>query len=253
MTGESGIPPRPKVAASQRPGDAPPGAPAAAPATPLKSGIIELHLREVRQLFNSLDPSPFNERDLDPNAEEYIVESVEEMPTRTPCLLALHLDQPIDSSDEERALGDAIRDYFARRARYLRRQLRELLHRGVVSLGIGIAFLGLLFVIAQFFSRGGTEPGYAPFVRESLLILGWVAMWRPLEIFLYDWWPIVVERRQYIRLSQIHVRVIESARATLTPAAKAKTAEPTAEAISRWEGEGGSPAGMPQAKVRSGD
>ena len=27
-------------------------------------------------------------------------------------------------------------------------------------------------------------------LKEGLLIVGWVAMWRPLEIFLYDWWPI---------------------------------------------------------------
>jgi len=25
---------------------------------------------------------------------------------------------------------------------------------------------------------------------EGLLILGWVALWRPLEIFLYEWWPL---------------------------------------------------------------
>jgi hypothetical protein len=29
---------------------------------------------ELRQLFNAIDPSPFRERDLDPRAEEFIVE-----------------------------------------------------------------------------------------------------------------------------------------------------------------------------------
>lgn len=33
---------------------------------------IELRLRELAQLFNSLDPSPFIERDLDSDAEEFI-------------------------------------------------------------------------------------------------------------------------------------------------------------------------------------
>jgi hypothetical protein len=32
-------------------------------------------------------------------------------------------------------------------------------------------------------------------IRESLLIGGWVAMWRPMEILLYDWWPIRAEAR----------------------------------------------------------
>jgi hypothetical protein len=45
-------------------------------------------------------------------------------------------------------------------------------------------------------------------MREGFVIGGWVAMWRPLEIFLYDWWPIVVQRRLYERLSGLDVRVL---------------------------------------------
>ncbi len=29
---------------------------------------IEVHVAELRQLFNAIDPSPFRERDLDPGA-----------------------------------------------------------------------------------------------------------------------------------------------------------------------------------------
>jgi hypothetical protein len=43
--------------------------------------------------------------------------------------------------------------------------------------------------------------------EQGLLIVGWVAMWRPLEIFLYDWWPIVGERRIHGRLSRMEVRI----------------------------------------------
>jgi hypothetical protein len=43
--------------------------------------------------------------------------------------------------------------------------------------------------------------------EQGLLIVGWVAMWRPLEIFLYDWWPILGERRIHDDLSRIQVRI----------------------------------------------
>jgi len=43
-------------------------------------------------------------------------------------------------------------------------------------------------------------------LRESMVIGGWVALWRPLEIFLYDWWPILAERKLYDRLSVMPVR-----------------------------------------------
>ena len=48
---------------------------------------------------------------------------------------------------------------------------------------------------------------FAGVARESLLIGGWVAMWRPLEVFLYDWWPIRAEARLFDRLSAMIVRV----------------------------------------------
>jgi hypothetical protein len=43
--------------------------------------------------------------------------------------------------------------------------------------------------------------------REGLVIGGWVAMWRPLEIFLYDWWPIHAEARLFDRLAAMPVRI----------------------------------------------
>jgi hypothetical protein len=37
---------------------------------------------------------------------------------------------------------------------------------------------------------------------------GWVAMWRPLEIFLYDWWPVVSDIRLFRRLAKTPVRFV---------------------------------------------
>lgn len=45
------------------------------------------------------------------------------------------------------------------------------------------------------------EIPYKRLAEESLLILGWVANWRPLEIFLYDWWPLAQRRDLYRQLS----------------------------------------------------
>ena len=51
-------------------------------------------------------------------------------------------------------------------------------------------------------------PGYlGRFFDEGLIILGWVANWRPVEIFLYDWWPIVRRGRLYRRLSRAAVKI----------------------------------------------
>jgi hypothetical protein len=54
---------------------------------------------------------------------------------------------------------------------------------------------------------GLSDGGFAALVREGLLIGGWVAMWRPLEVFLYDWWPILGEARLFDRLGRMPVRI----------------------------------------------
>jgi len=175
-----------------------------------EGGVIEMHLHSVNQLFDSLDPSPFRERDLDSDADEYIVESLKELPSRTPCTLLVHLDQSIGISDPATAVGNAIRAHFARRADVLKRNLRQLMRRGLVSLGIGLAFLALVFAIAHGIEQRMGQSALAKLLREGFVIAGWVAMWRPLEIFLYDWWPILGEQRVNDRLSRIDVQIVTS-------------------------------------------
>jgi hypothetical protein len=175
------------------------------------TGLIEVHLRALSQLFDSLDHSPFRQRDLDRNAEEYIVDSFNEFPSKAPCALVIYLDQPASLADEAKMIEEAVHVHFARRAQVLRRDLHRLLRRGMISLLIGLAFLVTFFFIGQFVRRILNENQWGTLLRESLLIGGWVAMWKPLEIFLYDWWPLLSEGRLHDRLSRIEVRIVYTA------------------------------------------
>ena len=172
-------------------------------------GIIKMHLRKLEQLFDSLDHSPFREKDLDRNAEEYIVESIKELPSKAPCEIVIYLDEPIDIAAESDAITQAIHIHFSRRSQVSRKNLRQLLRRGSMSLAIGLGFLVTVFLLGQLIRRFMGETQWGFLLRESLLIGGWVAMWKPLEIFLYDWWPIVGERHLYDRLSRIKVQIIQ--------------------------------------------
>jgi hypothetical protein len=55
------------------------------------TGLIEVKLTELNQLFNSMDPSPFHERDLDHDAEEFIVSWAQEHPKQHDLKLLVHL------------------------------------------------------------------------------------------------------------------------------------------------------------------
>ena len=88
------------------------------------------------------------------------------------------------------------------------------MRRGVISLAIGIAFLVAIFGTVRLVGQLFGESAVGMLSREGLIIVGWVAMWRPLEIFLYDWWPILAEKRIRERLSRIEVRVVAGRRET---------------------------------------
>jgi hypothetical protein len=188
-----------------RSGSAPPdgsGLDAAASRTEL-----QLYLRETAQLFNSMDPAPFRERDLDPNAEAYIVEWAREAPARARLALAICLGRTSVTPHDAVTLAEAVHEYFRQRALATRRRLRWLFRVGRVSLLIGLGFVGLTVIVGEYLASLVGTASYARMIVDALVIGAWVALWRPMEIFLYDWWPIRAEARLYERLSQIEVQV----------------------------------------------
>src|SRR5689334_5367693 len=83
--------------------------------------LIELRLSSLRQLFNSLDPAPFNEKDLDPDAESYIVDSVHEFPLKQAMKLVVHL--PRGELPDGFNLEESIHHHFVLRRDEWRREL----------------------------------------------------------------------------------------------------------------------------------
>lgn len=149
--------------------------------------LVELRLSSLRQLFNSLDPAPFHEKDLDADAEAYIVESVREFPLDQKMKLVIHL--PRSELATSVNLAASIHHHFLLRAQELRRELSYQLHQGRITLGIAVVFLFACLLLRQaVYSLD--ESTLTHVLSEGLLITGWVAMWRPIDILLYEWWPI---------------------------------------------------------------
>jgi len=157
-----------------------------------------------------MDPSPFHERDLDDDAEEFIVGWAREFPRRDPVSLVVHVNQLPAHADAEHLLETAVHNYFAYRAKLNRLEFRYLLKQGRTSLIIGLTFLAVCMITSQLLRR--QEETLSIVIREGLIIAGWVAMWRPMEIFLYEWWPLLRKGRLYEKLSRMRVEVRKSNR-----------------------------------------
>lgn len=162
---------------------------------------IQIRVEKISQLFHTLDPFPFRERDLDREAEEFIVGWARELPKNRPIQIVIHLPASEADTLETSEIAGALNRYFTYRAEIISLDLNELFRVGRRSLAIGLAVLAGCLIIGRAIS-GFFGPGQAGrFVEEGLIILGWVANWKPIEIFLYDWWPITQRRNLYRRLA----------------------------------------------------
>lgn len=169
--------------------------------------LVEMKLSEIRQLFNSFDPAPFREKDLDAHAETYILDSVRELPLSTPVKLVIHLPAGSCTNEMIEAVPAAVQTYFTYRAEITAKSLRAMLQQGRTALIIGVLFLFTCLAAQQLLSSLHKSGLFWSILEEGFLISGWVAMWRPMDVFLYEWWPIRRSLKVYRKLSKLLVDI----------------------------------------------
>jgi hypothetical protein len=169
---------------------------------------LELRVREVQQLFNSLDPSPFLTKDLDRACEAFIDSWALSLPHDSDLQLTIHVAQLPSPEAAVALVADAIHNHYVEKIALVRGELRQMLRMGRLSLGVGLVFVVSCLLLAEAITS--LMPGHAAKIaRESLTIIGWVAMWRPVQIFLYDWWPLTGRIKVFENLRFARINVIQ--------------------------------------------
>ena len=160
---------------------------------------IDLNVRHSRQLFDGRDPAPFRERNLDDDAVDYLLAAAQDIPRTDPLTIVVTIAEEPEPRLAPDAIVEAVAGHFRYELQRLERRLREHVRRGQMFLGVGLAVLVVFLTLAELtVSLPAGHP--REILREGLVIAGWVAMWRPLDVLLYDWWPLVDERRLVTRV-----------------------------------------------------
>lgn len=178
------------------------GPPSPAPAHRSHPASIEITIEKPQHLFHAFDPSPIGGRELDERVEGFIVHSAEDEP-ESEYRLIIHVPHrvpPIEAGD----LAHAVRAHFNHQHEIETRKRRALMREGRQALAIGIGFL-FACGLAGHFALKALPPPFGLFVEQGLLIVGWVANWRPIEIFLYDWRPLARNQRLFAALARMPV------------------------------------------------
>ena len=178
---------------------------------------IEIRIKSVEQLFNSFDPAPFRERELDREAERHIVSYAREIAASSPIDLVIYLPPATIAPTLAEELVAAIGHHFELRAREQEIELNELRRLGRRGLAVGL--LVMLFATLAGIALTNVFPKSSFFetIEQSLIIFAWVALWRPAEILLYDRWPLIREHKLFQRLAAAPV-IVRAAETDVRPA-----------------------------------
>jgi hypothetical protein len=166
--------------------------------------IVDVRVTSVGNLFDNRDPAPFRQRDLDPALVEYLVDAGYDVAAAERVRIVFRVKEACAPSDVE----NGVHAHFEYELARLQRKRREQMRTGWVTLAVAIVAVVALVGLAELVERviaGTLGAG----IKEALLISGWVLMWRPIELLIYDGIPWRRQRRVLRRLlaASIEIRV----------------------------------------------
>ena len=165
----------------------------------LQGSPIQVRVATVEQFFNPMDPTTLEERSLNLEVADWIEEWAEDLDKDQPITLEVYVGDG-RFAGREQAIMSGVHHHFEYREWQASRQLSKLWREGRISLVIGTVAIASLNAASRLI--GSSKNPVVEVLHEGLAVIGWVSMWKPMEIFLYEWWPIRRERRACRRLAE---------------------------------------------------
>ncbi len=163
---------------------------------------LELRVRDVGQLFDNRDPMPFLDRDLDDEVALYLTECAGDVGRPDPLRVILWVEQ---SALSEAEVATAFRKHFEYELERARRKLRVSMRTARTGLLVGLAVMLGLLATSEVLVMRLTAGDARRILHDGLVIVSWVALWRPIELLLFDLWPVRERRALLERLRDAEV------------------------------------------------
>lgn len=159
---------------------------------------LRIRVSSMEGLFDSKDPRDIPERNLNFEWLEYIFEVMNDKSHQGAINLEVMIKE-IGLEWDLETLPEVLQVEFRNYDTLLKRRLRDNFRLGRTSLAIALITLAVFILLSELAHHVHVGVFQRAF-EEGFLIIGWVALWRPVEILLYDWWPIYDRRRKITRI-----------------------------------------------------
>lgn len=169
-----------------------------------------LFLDDLQYLFQKPLFDPLHGRFDDLSGVEQILDVLKPLSLQRPLRATISLPPEKTGADTARVASAAVRGYSDGQIRRLDREMAALRWNGFKALQTGLLFLAACLLLSAFFGNLSALPEFlSTFLSEGFLIAGWVSLWHPTEILLYEWWPIWREKQLYKRIRDMEIIVAD--------------------------------------------
>lgn len=122
--------------------------------------------------------------------------------------IVIHVPESLSALDSQ-SISPKLKEFYHIHTTELKNELRVMKTQSLDALSKGvpimIAALSLNFTI----ERLKDHMNYFEFIlKESMYIFGWVSMWKPIELLLYDRWPLNRKLKSYEKMLSIPISII---------------------------------------------
>jgi hypothetical protein len=164
-----------------------------------------LHLRidTLDELLTTQNFHPHRHRYLQTDWVEWLVQEAADANKETKLTLQIEMQKAGAVSEE--TLKQMIGYHFEYLQKKATLEKQNTLKQGYKYLGIASLFLLLMTIGYNLLENWAPDNKFANTMQDALVILGWVAFWRPAELLLYDWHPFKNEAKLYERLAAMPV------------------------------------------------
>ncbi len=169
---------------------------------------IELRITHQAQFYNLLDPAPNDIKEINHATESYIMDSLEDMPNdkRGSARIILYLERTLYDDEEIRNdMEQAIHAHFALRHCSTNQKYKLSMSKGRRYLFRGLIFLVICLVLSSLLTSIYSQNDVINAIGQSFVVIGWVALWKPVEFYLYDRRDILDEMNILTQMETIPV------------------------------------------------
>lgn len=177
---------------------------------------VDLYLSDIHNFFQTPEVDPFLGENIEASGIDQLIDTMNARPdSRRIGRIVIHLPEPMIEPNLSARVRTAITNYCDAQIRLDVQKVREIWLEGRRALKIGLVFWAICLSLSLLFEEViFTRHAIGRLFGEGFIIAGWVGLWRPAELLLYDWRPFAREKKRYQEIKAMEVAIVPRAMGT---------------------------------------